>query len=824
MAKDQSNRLLELYLPPAPNFRLQSLVATTYQLDFAFLEEDLLPVSLGVRSPLSRLRAFRLELERELQNTEVSVLYDIRTGKVTGRLSPRIDPILLRSRKQHAKISLLLWMRPAFESSPAETIVRLILGSANLTRQGYRENYECVTQLDFSPNHESPRVLLEEAISLIRQIAADRISPQLQRQLDAFSRFATGLPRRADAEIAPRALVTAETAIPTIARLWTQAKADSPDKLTIASPFWPQGEGAAEVLKGLIDQLHSPTEVELVTRGAAAPAGNRWLPEFQATLAAELKTLYPGKLSLRPALPNLDAAGVDSTETEEDEAGELLEDEVLGRERLGTAETNQDVYRALHAKLLILQNRNHIVLYTGSSNCTRRGLGLGGPANWEAGFVYSLPRKYRKQVEALYEFAGPPVEVLPDQLPRTLEPMEAEATALFPYFIRDITATGTEVTVEFEQAIELPTDLLILMDVSGTGMGGDYRQIYPLIEQHLQAQQIVSELVTDGPPPEPATTDAALSSESSETASTLRAELAPEIPTIESTEPVLSGEQGFFQLESNLPAEAISSERSDSVATTGTTPPTISDDSAVSITVKLQDCPRWEPSQNRSTNSLDELSIKSAVTPNVHAEIRWAGYSYEYPVRFDDKATLPIILRGRKPTESELIEFFLSGREPAAFFEELQFVEAEDHATGNRETPIDTRGILSYFVRRFVHALPGVESQVKRAAYSRPALDSALRGPTSPLALAHRAFESLTKQPPAGEPRKTATAVGFQLVELLAALRRCRDDIAQPDFKELFTPVLAEIREFLASVVRNSPELQSPSFTQYRTEFMEAGQ
>jgi hypothetical protein len=824
MAKDQSNRLLELYLPPAPNFRLQSLVATTYELDFAFLEEDLLPIALGVRSPLSRFRAFRLELERELQNTEVSVLYDIRTGKVTGRLSPRIDPILLRSRKQHAKISLLLWTRPAFENSPAEFIVRLILGSANLTRQGYRENYECATQLDFSPNHQSPRFLLEEAISLIRQIAADRITPQLSRQLDAFTKFATGLPRRTDAEVAPKALVTAETAIPTLARLWTQAKAGSPDKLTIASPFWPQGQGAAAALAGLISQLDSPTEVELVTRGAAAPAGNRWLPEFQANLAAELKTLYSGKLSLRPALPNLDATGVGSTDTEEDEAGELLEDEVLGRQRLEKVEGNQDVYRVLHAKLLILENRNHFVLYSGSSNCTRRGLSLGGPANWEAGFVYSLPRKYRKQIEALYEFAGPPVEVLPDQLLRTVEPIEAKEAELFPYFIRDITARGTEVSVEFEQNTELPNDLLILMDVSGTGMGGDYRQIYPLLKQQQHPELMASDSMTVGNFSESTSFDTPLSSEAIETDSKPHAELVPEVVTIDSTEPVLSDAQDYLSLDSNLPQEVIRGENNDSATPEESTPLAPSDSSDASITVKLQDCPRWEPSQNHVANSREESSNASTVTPNVHAEIRWAGNSYEYPVRFDDKATLPVILRGRKPTESELIEFFLSGREPGAYVEELPFGESVERETGHREIPIDTSGILSYFVRRFVHAIPGIESQVKRAAYSRPALDSALRGPTSPLALARSAFESLTKPPPAGEPRKTATAVGFQLVELLAALRRCRDDMAQPDYKELFTPVLAEIREFLTNVIENSPELQSSTFTHYQTEFMEAGQ
>ncbi|MFM7117774.1 MAG: hypothetical protein ACKO0N_14155, partial [Planctomycetota bacterium] len=310
-------------------------------------------------------------------------------------------------------------------------------------------------------------------------------------------------------------------------------------------------------------------------------------------------------------------------------------------------------------------------------------------------------------------------------------------------------------------------DLLILMDVSGIGLGGDFRQIYPLLGEQPPPAQMVLVPVTCGYSPESTNTEITFSSEAIEPDSTLHAELAPEVATIDSTEIPSFGSQDLPIPDSSLAVEVMVSADTDSAAPVETTLLTPSGNSGVSITATLQTCPRWEPSRSASANSLEDSGSTSPVTPNVHAEVRWAGNSYEYPVRFDDKAALPLIFRGRKPTESELIEFFLSGREPGALIEELQFGESEDKATWHRETPIDTRGILSYFVRRFVQALPGVESQVKLAAYSRPALDSALRGPTSPLELARRAFESLTKPPPAGEPRKTATAVGFQLVELL---------------------------------------------------------
>src|SRR5437588_1760568 len=108
---ERSYRLIDHCLPPGDGFVLESLVATTYQIDFEFFEEELLAAALGVRSPLSRVRAFRSELERRLQKTEVSVIFDLAGCERLARLSPRIDAIPVNARKLHSKISLLMWGR-----------------------------------------------------------------------------------------------------------------------------------------------------------------------------------------------------------------------------------------------------------------------------------------------------------------------------------------------------------------------------------------------------------------------------------------------------------------------------------------------------------------------------------------------------------------------------------------------------------------------------------------------------------------------------------------------------------------------------------------
>jgi hypothetical protein len=170
---------------------------------------------------------------------------------------------------------------------------------------------------------------------------------------------------------------------------------------------------------------------------------------------------------------------------------------------------------------------------------------------------------------------------------------------------------------------------------------------------------------------------------------------------------------------------------------------------------------------------------------------------------------------GRKPTEAELIEYFLSGKEPVDGNEETGFTG--NQASGmTTDAPIDTSQILAYFIRRFVQAIPGIEAEIQRAGYSRAPLDAALRGPTSPLALAERAFASLTQRSVLSEPAKTPTAVGFQLTEILAALLRCRFTVADPELRECFRPAIASCEGMLDALVSEHAELREDGFRLYR--------
>jgi hypothetical protein len=711
---ESSCRLLDHYLPPGEGFVLESLVASTYQVDFEFFEEELLAAALGIRSSISRLKAFRSELERKLQKTEVSVLYDLGGCDRLVRLSPRIDAIPVASRKLHSKISLLMWVREdRTGSAPADRRMRLIVGSANLTRQGFRRNYECVVSVDYGGKTAPPRALLTTAIDFVQLIAADSHVPQLSRQLAAFAAQAALLPPDIGGPDDAVALVAANDVIPAIRDSWAVVSNKAPQTVTVVSPFWTEGSTAPEALASLFQQLGSPADLELVCCSERSPDGKTWLPVFDSSLAVALKNQIKSRLYLRPALPD---AGLQPSAQAASDLGDETEEKEFANRLDATNRNSAEVQRSLHAKMILVDGTAGSVLYAGSSNCTRRGLGLGGLSNFEAGFVYRLTPRQRKRVSDLLSFAGPPTEVGSDSLPSTVQPASEEERVV-PRFLSEVVASGTVVTIHFREAI--PPDLVVLMPIPTRPDETEYWLIYRA-DAHSQ----------------------------------------------------LSAE-GFW--------------------------------------VDLSVCPRCD----EHLNPLSANSSDRPILPHVFVEVRWEGHSTAFPVRFDEKARLPLILIGRKPTEAELIEYFLYGKEPECWNEETGLTGNQAYGP-TTDAPVDTSQILAYFIRRFVQAIPGIEAEIQRAGYSRASLDSALRGPTSPLELAERAFASLAQRSVRSEPAKTPTAVGFQVTEILAALLRCRSTVTDPALQECFHSVIASCQGMLDTLVSEHAELREDGFRLYQ--------
>jgi hypothetical protein len=85
------------------------------------------------------------------------------------------------------------------------------------------------------------------------------------------------------------------------------------------------------------------------------------------------------------------------------------------------------------------------------------------------------------------------------------------------------------------------------------------------------------------------------------------------------------------------------------------------------------------------------------------------------------------------------------------------------------------------------------------------------------VALAREAIESLNRLPGPHEPKKTPTAVGFQLVEIIAILRRGRDQMVDADHRAAYDEAIAKCRSWLDEVAAAYPgQLRNPEFSRYR--------
>lgn len=118
--------------------RQEAVVLTTFNLTGAFLEEQALPIILGVEAQAPAAK--RAETHNRLGETPVTVFYDPATKPdLSGRYRFVARPVpLTRGRRFHPKLIVI-----AGQSKDDTTWVYLAVSSANLTLSGWGRNAEC---------------------------------------------------------------------------------------------------------------------------------------------------------------------------------------------------------------------------------------------------------------------------------------------------------------------------------------------------------------------------------------------------------------------------------------------------------------------------------------------------------------------------------------------------------------------------------------------------------------------------------------------------------------------------------------------------------
>jgi hypothetical protein len=129
----------------------------------------------------------------------------------------------------------------------------------------------------------------------------------------------------------------------------------------------------------------------------------------------------------------------------------------------------------------------------------------------------------------------------------------------------------------------------------------------------------------------------------------------------------------------------------------------------------------------------------------------------------DSKPGLPAVL-GQDPTEQELIKYFRGDFDPR---EGKQPPESEGPNEGRDKSKTRIppgRELQNYVVRDFLESLYGMEGVLRDSAYSQRAFEQALLGEFSPVRLAQEIQQAFVAR------RRTATATGFQLFEVLRVI------------------------------------------------------
>ena len=231
--QDISSRKLIDRLVPDPHWgAMQGMLATTFDLRPEFLETDFLPSVFGLGAWDDQSWATRIALEKRLFELDAAVIlaearrYRGRPRSLRLDVRPAVSP---RGSVLHAKVTLLLF----------ERAVRLIVGSANLTKQGYRENREVIAVLTATQKSKKEAALITQGLMGMESALSSWLTPEarklIRRSIETVQPWLNG---NADPDTA-FIWSNGQT------RLWHEFVGRWPvgepvKRISIISPFWSQ--------------------------------------------------------------------------------------------------------------------------------------------------------------------------------------------------------------------------------------------------------------------------------------------------------------------------------------------------------------------------------------------------------------------------------------------------------------------------------------------------------------------------------------------------------------------------------------------------------
>jgi hypothetical protein len=219
-----------------------------------------------------------------------------------------------------------------------------------------------------------------------------------------------------------------------------------------------------------------------------------------------------------------------------------------------------------------------------------------------------------------------------------------------------------------------------------------------------------------------------------------------------------------------------------------------------------------------------EPQVLEQLLRSQRVRVSWDAYSVEFPINVDLEARLllPVGPGSAPPGEKLLLQYY-QGRIAAEDIYppppgESDVLPEPVIPNNGSESGVDTSRIQSYQIREFVEALQGIHDDLRSASQAtEAAMKQAVRGELSPTTLAHEVVRA------AHDKGRSATAAGFQLVEILACLAKAEHFDVSPKHKTVWVDCLGRAREEIMSllsalIVWGGGELQLGSaFNRYHT-------
>lgn len=355
MKEERIHRLLDLWSPPPGSGEPIACVATSYTFEQEFFEGQCLGRFLGLDSVRGEDDPWACLIEEEERLNEVRVTAIIDRGEAPSKRNLRWDllPAGVQGGLMHAKVTLLVW----------QNLVRIVIGSANLTPAGYRSQVETCAVLDADAKSEIPEPVFLEALEALRLIAStcpgDPMTSQPKQRvlasIDHASRVVRDLrlpsANRSAARLAVVVGSQGHPVLPEIKQVWSGAV---PRWASVLSPFFDSGDRGSPAAVSLSEQL--------------AQRGDRSVRFLLPASMTSERTIVYAPRAITTSLP----ADIDAS--------------------FETFDTSDEEPRRLHAKAVVLESEGWVAGLIGSSNFTAKGLGLDSRPHLEVNLAIGARR------------------------------------------------------------------------------------------------------------------------------------------------------------------------------------------------------------------------------------------------------------------------------------------------------------------------------------------------------------------------------------------------------------------------------------------------